>query len=44
MEFYGQVASAIGSKLNDAKFNQESQAQLSAQVTSFRDQISRRFY
>ena len=37
MEFYGQVASGIGSKLNDAKFNQESQAQLSAQVTSFRD-------
>lgn len=39
-EFYGQLASAIGGKVNDSKFNQQSQQQLSAQVKSFRDQIS----
>ena len=39
-EFYGQIASGIGGKLNDSKFNQQSQQQLSAQVKSFRDQIS----
>jgi flagellar hook-associated protein 1 FlgK len=39
-EFYGQIASSIGGKLNDAKFNQQSQTQLSAQVKAFRDQIS----
>lgn len=39
-EFYGQIASKVGSKLNDAKFTAESQTQLSAQVKAFRDQIS----
>jgi flagellar hook-associated protein 1 len=39
-EFYGQVASTVGGKLNDSKFNQQSQTQLSAQVKAFRDQIS----
>jgi flagellar hook-associated protein 1 len=39
-EFYGQLASEIGGKLNNAKFNKESELQLSAQVTAFRDQIS----
>ena len=37
---YGQLASDIGGKLNNAKFNKESELQLSAQVTAFRDQIS----
>jgi flagellar hook-associated protein 1 FlgK len=39
-EFYGQIAATIGGKLDDSKFNQQSQKQLSAQVKSFRDQIS----
>ena len=39
-EFYGQLASEIGGKLNNAKFNKESELQLSAQVIAFRDQIS----
>lgn len=39
-EFYGQMASDIGSKLNSAKFDAQSEAQRSAQVIAFRDQIS----
>jgi flagellar hook-associated protein 1 FlgK len=39
-EFYGQIAATIGGKLNDAKFDKQSQTQLSAQVKAFRDQIS----
>jgi flagellar hook-associated protein 1 FlgK len=39
-EFYGQLASSMGGKLNNAKFDEQSELQLSAQVTAFRDQIS----
>lgn len=39
-EFYGDVSSRVGGLLNNAKFDNQAQAQLSAQVQAFRDQIS----
>jgi flagellar hook-associated protein 1 FlgK len=39
-EFYGQLASNTGGKLSEARFEEKSQAQLSAQAVSFREQVS----
>lgn len=39
-EFYGQMASDVGGKLSDAKFEATSKAQLAAQTVAFRDAIS----
>jgi flagellar hook-associated protein 1 FlgK len=39
-EFYGDLASDVGSKLSDAKFDKESQTQLANQVKAFREQMS----
>lgn len=39
-DFYGDLASSAGSKLNDAKFESQSQTALFAQVQAFRNRIS----
>ena len=38
--FYGKIAGGVGSKLNDAAFDRDSQAQLLAQAEAFRDKLS----
>ena len=39
-EFYAGLSAKVGGQLSNARFDQQSQTQLSAQVTSFRDQLS----
>jgi flagellar hook-associated protein 1 len=39
-EYFGGMGARVGSKLNDAKFEQHSHKQLSAQLESFRNQMS----
>ena len=38
--YYGKIASGVGSKLSDAKFDRNSQAELLAQAEAFRDRLS----
>jgi len=39
-EFYGRIASEVGGKLSEARFDEESQVQLANQAAAFRDRIS----
>ena len=39
-EFYAKIATRVGSDLNDAKFDQDSQTLLLAQVAEFRNRLS----